>query len=130
MKVSSVGYKTKFINCNDASSIIITMEEDSHLLGEVIVKSQLPKTLLKDEGMITTVAGSILEKTPSMEHLLDLIPNVSVRNGNIEVLGRGAPEIYINGRKMRDGMELERLQPDEIKNIEVITNPGARYNAM
>lgn len=129
LKVSSVGYKTKFINCNDASSIIITMEEDSHLLGEVIVKSQLPKTLLKGEGMTTTVAGSILEKTSSMEHLLDLIPNVSVRNGNIEVLGRGAPEIYINGRKMRDGMELERLQPNEIKNIEVITNPGARYNA-
>ena len=79
--------------------------------------------------MITTVAGSVLEKTLSMESLLDLIPNLSAKDGSVVVLGRGSPEIYINGRKMRDRMELERLKPDEIKNVEVITNPGVRYNA-
>ena len=79
--------------------------------------------------MITTVAGSVLEKTLSMESLLDLIPNLSAKDGSVVVLGRGSPEIYINGRKMRDRMELERLKPDEIKNVEVITNPGVHYNA-
>lgn len=37
--------------------------------------------------------------------------------------------IYINGRKMQDQMELQRLQPNDIKKIEVINNPGARYDA-
>ncbi|SUB88715.1 TonB-linked outer membrane protein, SusC/RagA family [Porphyromonas macacae] len=129
LRVSSIGYKTEFMVYNGKPFITIALYEDSHLLGEVIVKSKLPKTVLRGEGMTTTVVGSILEKTSSMEHLLDLIPNVSARNGEIVVLGRGNPVIYINGRKMRDAMELERLQPDEIKNVEVITNPGARYDA-
>lgn len=129
LRISSVGYKTKFITYSGISPSTIVLYEDFNLLGEVIVKSQLPKIKLKGEGMITTVAGSVLEKTASMEHLLNLIPNVSAKNGSIEVFGRGTPDIYINGRKMRDGMELERLQPDEIKSIEVITNPGARYDA-
>ena len=30
---------------------------------------------------------------------------------------------------MQDNNELTRLQPSEIKTIEVITNPGVRYNA-
>ncbi len=46
--------------------------------------------------MTTTVVGSILEKTSSMGHLLDLIPNVSARNGEIIVFRRGNPDIYIN----------------------------------
>jgi hypothetical protein len=54
---------------------------------------------------------------------------VSAKDGDIEVFGRGTPVIYINGRKMQDQMELQRLQPSDIKNIEVISNPGARYDA-
>lgn len=129
LRVSSVGYKSQFIVYNGTSPITITLNEDSQFLGEVVVKSKLPKMVFKGEGIITTVAGSVLERTLSMECLLDLIPNVSAKNGNVKVLGRGSPEIYINNRKMRDRMELERLKPDEIKNIEVITNPGTRYNA-
>lgn len=129
LRVTSIGYKAISMLYKDTLSMTIILKEDSHLLGEVVVKSHLPKTILKGEGMTTTVAGSILEKTSSMNELLNLIPNITTKDGNIEVLGRGMPEIYINGRKMRDEMELERLQPDKIKNIEVITNPGASYNA-
>lgn len=129
LRVSSVGYQSQFIVYNGTSPITITLNEDAQLLSEVVVKSKLPKTVFKGEGMITTVAGSVLEKTLSMEGLLDLIPNLSAKDGSVVVLGRGSPEIYINGRKMRDRMELERLKPDEIKNVEVITNPGVRYNA-
>ncbi|MCH3995928.1 MAG: TonB-dependent receptor [Prevotella sp.] len=129
LKISLIGYKTVLRKYSGLDSLTIILNEDTHILGEVIVKSQLPKTKLNGEGMTTTVAGSVLEKTTSMENLLNLIPNISAKNGSIEVFGRGTPDIYINGRKMRDGMELERLQPDEIKNVEVITNPGARYDS-
>lgn len=107
----------------------ITLDEDAHLLSELVMKSQMPKTILEKEGMTTIVTGSILEKTSSLVHLLEQIPCVSVQNDEITVLGRGTPLIFINGRQMRDRMELERLQPDEIKKVEVITNPGAHYNA-
>ena len=129
IKVTSVGYKTVCKDCEDENVGIIKMEEDSETLGEVFVKSSLPKTILKNGGMTTTVAGSVLEKAGTMEHLLDRIPKVSAQNGSIEVFGRGEPVIYINGRQMRNRSELDRLQSDNIKSVEVITNPGARYAA-
>ena len=129
IKVTSVGYKTVCKDCEGENVGIIKMEEDSNMLGEVVVKSSLPKTILKNGGMTTTVAGSVLEKAGTMEHLLDRIPKVSAQNGSIEVFGRGEPVIYINGRQMRSRSELDRLQSDNIKSVEVITNPGARYAA-
>lgn len=129
IKVTSVGYKTVCKDCTGENVGIIKMEEDSKMLGEVVVKSSLPKTILKNGGMTTTVVGSVLEKAGTIENLLDRIPNVSAQNGSIKVFGRGEPVIYINGRQMRDKSELDRLHSDNIKSVEVITNPGARYAA-
>lgn len=129
IKVTSVGYKTVWKDCAGENAGVIKMVADSKMLGEVVVKSSLPKTILKNGGMTTTVAGSVLEKAGTMEHLLDRIPNVSAQNGNIKVFGRGEPIIYINGRQMRDRSELDRLSSDNIKSVEVISNPGARYAA-
>ena len=129
IKVTSVGYKTAWKDCTGENADVIKMVANSKVLGEVVVKSSLPKTILKNGGMTTTVAGSVLEKAGTMEHLLDRIPNVSAQNGNINVFGRGEPIIYINGRQMRDRSELDRLSSDNIKSVEVIANPGARYAA-
>lgn len=129
IKVTSVGYKTAWKDCTGENAGVIKIVADSKVLGEVVVKSSLPKTILKNGGMTTTVAGSVLEKAGTMEHLLDRIPNVSAQNGNINVFGRGEPIIYINGRQMRDRSELDRLSSDNIKSVEVISNPGARYAA-
>lgn len=129
IKVTSVGYKTAWKDCTGENAGVIKMVADSKVLGEVVVKSSLPKTILKNGGMTTTVAGSVLEKAGTMEHLLDRIPNVSAQNGNIKVFGRGEPIIYINGRQMRDRSELDRFSSDNIKSVEVISNPGARYAA-
>ena len=129
IKVTSVGYKTAWKDCTGENAGVIKMVANSKVLGEVVVKSSLPKTILKNGGMTTTVAGSVLEKAGTMEHLLDRIPNVSAQNGNIKVFGRGEPIIYINGRQMRDRSELDRLSSDNIKLVEVISNPGARYAA-
>ena len=79
IKVTSVGYKTICKDCTGENVGIIKMEEDSKMLGEVVVKSSLPKTILKNGGMTTTVVGSVLEKAGTMENLLDRIPNVSAQ---------------------------------------------------
>ena len=41
----------------------------------------------------------------------------------------GSPEIYINNRKVYDSSELDRLRATEILSAEVITTPGAEYDA-
>lgn len=129
IRVSLIGYETQYINYTGQNTVTLKLQESTNMLGEVVVKSSLPKTVLRGEGMITNIEGSVLEKTSNMEQLLSRIPNVSAKDGQIEVFGRGTPVIFINGRKMQDQMDLQRLQPSNIKKIEVINNPGARYDA-
>ena len=128
IKISLIGYKTKFLQYAGEERLTVQLTEKAFQLGDAIIHGQLPQTILKGEGMTTIVAGSVLEKTTSIDQLLDFIPHVSMQNGKVEVLGRGTPEIYINGKRMMNQMELERLNPENVKSVEVITNPGARYN--
>lgn len=107
----------------------IQLLPDAQLLGEVVVKGYLPKTQAKGDAMVTTVSGTVLEKVGTAENLLDKIPNVTAQNGAVTVFGRGTPEIYINGRKVRNQQELDQLSSDNIKSVEVVSNPGARYDA-
>lgn len=127
VKVTCIGYRTVFLNVTDDNLGVIVLKEESMTLGDVIVKSSLPKSKLKNGAVITTVAGSILEKTGNIYNLLDRIPNVTTQNGKINIFGIGEPVIYINGKKVRDNTELDRLSPDEISTVEVKQNPGAQY---
>ena len=128
MKITSVGYKTltKRVRVGNIGTVKLTPEK--YFLKGVTIKSRLPKTMLKGEGMTTIVAGSVLEKTMDMNQLLDRIPTVSAKDGAIEVFGRGTPLIYINNRE-RSTTDLQQLSPSDVKSVEVIRNPGARYPA-
>ena len=128
LKLSSVGYETLFVKA--ANGLTITMKEDAQMLGEVVVKSQLPKTLVKGDAMRTTVAGTILEKAGTVNDALSKIPSLEAeRDGGVKVLGRGDAEVYINGRRVQDNSELSRLRSDQIQHVDVVQNPGARYAA-
>ena len=128
MKITSVGYKTltKRVRVGNIGTVKLTPEK--YFLKGVTIKSRLPKTMLKGEGMTTIVAGSVLEKTMDMNQLLDRIPTVSAKDGAIEVFGRGTPIIYINNHE-RSTTDLQQLSPSDVKSVEVIRNPGARYPA-
>ena len=103
--------------------------QDTITLREVVVKNSRPISQLKDDGIVTTIKGSILENLGSARDVLGYLPGVTNMNGSVEVFGKGAPMIYINGRKMRDGNELYQIRSDKIKEIKVINNPGSRYDA-
>lgn len=117
--------------CMMASSMLSAydMSTDTTLLKEVTVVSQLPKTKLKGNAMVTRIKGSVLEKSGTAKEMLAKVPGLGSRNDEIEVLGKGTPVFYINGRKVNDRDELKRLRSEEIKEVEVITNPGAEYDA-
>ncbi len=99
-------------------------------IGEVVVKSSLPKTRTKGDAMRTIVAGSILEKAGTVSDMLNKIPTLQAeRDGAVTVFGRGEAEVYLNGRRVQDIKELSRLNADQIQYVEVVQNPGARYAA-
>lgn len=129
IRISCIGFGELYRTWSGGELGVVQLAQDTQLLGEVTVKGNLPKTRLKGDAMITSVAGTVLEKAGTAENLLDKIPNVTASDGEVNVFGRGAAEIYINGRKVRNSSELEQLSADNIQQVEVVTNPGARYDA-
>ena len=129
VRISSIGYTTIYKKVSGGDFGTIRMTSDAQLLGEVVVKGDLPVTRVKGDAMITSVTGTLLEKAGTAENLLNQIPNVTAQDGSVSVFGRGTPEIYINGRKVRNSSELDQLSSANVKSVEVVNNPGARYDA-
>ena len=137
LKVSCVGFETQYVEITDGKlqitddkcQITIRMREDAQVLNEITVKGQLPKTKLTGNSMVTAITGSVLEKSGTLKEMLAKVPGMTQRGDDLEVLGKGKPVYYINGRKVSDLDELKRLRSEEIKEVEVITNPGAQYDA-
>ena len=129
LRVSSIGYATLYNKVEKSDLGIIQLLPDAQLLGEVVVKGDLPKVQLKGDAQVTNVQGTILEKAGTGNDLLSKLPGVSADEGAVNVFGSGTAEIYINGRKMRNASELDQLSSDNVKRVEVVRNPGARYDA-
>ena len=92
-------------------------------------KGNLPNTRLKGNAMITRIQGTPLSDAGTLGEMLVKVPGMTGTDEAPEVLGKGSPLIYINGRLMRDNSELKRLRSEEIRDVEVINNPGAQYDA-
>jgi outer membrane receptor protein involved in Fe transport len=139
LTLSSVGYRTETQVTTVAQSPItlgpIRLRSESQTLGEVTVAAQ--KALIEEKGDrliynaekdISNVGGSaadVLRKVPSLS--LDLDGNIQMRgNSNIKVLINGKPSAMM-ARNLADA--LRQLPADNIKSVEVITSPGAKYDA-
>ena len=128
-RISFIGYKTLTRQFNSSELGTIQMQPDSYRLNGVEVKGSRPLVRIKDDAFVTTVEGSYLSKMGTGNDVLTHIPGVLHNGSNIEVLGRGTPLVYVNGRQMRDLGELNQLSSDQIKDVEVVMTPGAKYDA-
>ena len=127
MMVAMLGYQTVYLAPVDGA--VITLKDDVTMLQSAVATAIMPKTKLTGEGLQTNVQGSVLENVGSANDVLAKTPGIIKRQDQMEVIGKGSPMIYINGRRITDASELDRLPSNEIQSIEVITNPGPQYDA-
>lgn len=72
---------------------------------------------------------SILNRQNDIYEMLGKTPGI-IRNGQgIMVAGKGSPVYYINGRKVREQSQLDHLQIDQVKSVQVIPTADANYEA-
>lgn len=129
IRVSSIGYREATVPCPGTDAGTITMQDDTQLLGEVEVTGHMPQYRQGAEGLQTNIEGTVLSKLNTAEDVLSHIPTVTKTKDGWEVFGKGTPIIYVNGRKLQDLSELDNLKAGDVKSVEVIRNPGARYDA-
>lgn len=129
-KVSFVGYESYTAAVPYSGNLgIIRLSPSTVQLGEIVVKATRPSTTMKGNALVTDIDGTSLAIAGTANDVLKRVPMVVDNGGTLEVFGKGAPEIYINGRKVNDLQELAQLNSQDMKNVSVITNPGAAYAA-
>ncbi len=128
IRVTYIGYQPIVITTSgDAGTLKLTPE--STMLADVTVTASRPTYHLTTEGISTDVEGTLLGRVGTASKVLENLPGVQKKGDGIEVFGKGKPLIYVNGRILRDNSELEQIQSGDIKSVELITNPGAKYKA-
>jgi hypothetical protein len=129
-RISFVGYETISMSVPSTGNLgVIILAPSVRELREVVVKATRPATTMKGNALVTNIEGSSLAIAGTANDVLARVPMVVDNGGTLEVFGKGAPEIYINGRKVNDLQELSQLNSQDMKNVSVITNPGAAYAA-
>ena len=129
LKVSYIGYKTITRDIGVGNIGTITLQPETYMVKGVEIMGEIPQYKPTTGGMTVDVQHSLLHDIGNADDLLSMIPMVQVRDGKFEVLAKGEPEIYINNKKVRDKSELKQLKSVDIKSVDVITAPGAKYNA-
>ena len=129
VRISYVGYKTIYRLCSNEQMGVVQIRPETQTIKGVVVTGERPKVQLQGNVMVMNVEGTVMERLGTAEDVLSRVPTISKKGDGYEILGKGAPQIYLNNRKLTDLNELRNIQSDNIKNVEVIQNPGARYDA-
>ncbi|QSB28729.1 outer membrane beta-barrel family protein [Flavobacterium sp. CLA17] len=102
----------------------------SNQLNEVLITADKKAFSNQNGNIKVDVANSIYNSVPNTLDLLSKLPTVllSADRENISVIGKGNALIYIDNQKV--GIEdLNTLAVGDIKTIEIIKNPSAKYEA-
>ena len=128
-RVSFVGYRTTYRMCSKEQVGFIQIKPEAQTIKGILVTGERPKVQLQGNSLVMNVEGTVMERMGTAEDVLSRVPMISKKGEAFEILGKGVPQIYLNNRKLTDLQELKNIQSDNIKNVEVIQNPGARYDA-
>lgn len=111
------------------------IKEASHVLGAVEIVAQKPLVKADIDKITYDIEEDPDSKTNNILEMLRKVPMVTVDgDGNIKVNGSSGFKVYVNGRPnsmMSNNPKevLKSMPASSIKKVEVITNPGPKYDA-
>lgn len=136
IKISANGFQevNEVLNLNyDVLNKEIILQEISNKLDEVVIQTKKPTIKRKIDRLEFNVENTILSTNNAWE-IIKKTPEVLVSGSDIAIRGSKSILVTINDKKIYlTGEELknflESTNGDDVKLIEVITNPPAKYDA-
>jgi hypothetical protein len=105
----------------------ILLENDPKLLETVEIAAEKSTTQWAIDKKIVNVDKNINAQGGSMADVLKNVPSVTMDGDGAVLLRNQTPLIYIDGRPTP--LSIQQIPANQIEQIEVITNPSARYEA-
>lgn len=138
LNIGSLQYKKQSINVNVKDSDIIlpciVLEEYAIALDEFVVAQNRPLIKVQPGEVHYYVNADPLAKSSSLYQVFQRLPLISVSNGGIKIKGNVAPTFFINGvpaAHLNGNPQevLKSIRSEQVKEIQIITTPGAKYDA-
>ena len=113
----------------------ILAQDNIETLQAGTVTAMRPLVKMEVDKMIYNVADDVDSKTSTVLDMLRKVPMVSVDGqDNITVNGSSSFQVYVDGKpnqmmSQNASMVFKMMPASSVKNIEVVTNPGVRYDA-
>ncbi|GAA4309333.1 outer membrane beta-barrel family protein [Compostibacter hankyongensis] len=105
----------------------LKISQSTHTLEETVVTADKSAFNLAIDKKVFNVEKSLVSKGGTATDALRQVPTVNVDvDGNV-TLRNGTPTIFVDGRE--SPLTLDQIPSDEIQDIEIITNPSAKYDA-
>ncbi|KAF2334910.1 TonB-dependent receptor domain-containing protein [Flavobacterium daemonense] len=113
---------------------IIVLKESETQLVEVVVQSKKKTIEQKTDRLVYNLENNVTNVAGDALSAINTAPGVVVQNNVINILGKGTSRVMIDGRIIElTGEELNNflksISASDIKNIEIISNPPAKYEA-
>lgn len=114
---------------------VLAFSADGVDLGTATVSASRVMVEVKPDRTVFNVDGTINSTGDDALSLMRKAPGVTVdNNDNITVLGRSGVQIFVDGKRLPLGGDdlanyLKNIPSDQIDKIDIITNPGAKYDA-
>ncbi|GGK69015.1 outer membrane beta-barrel family protein [Rufibacter glacialis] len=127
LEVTSEGYSRDFGK--------IALKQDAKVLKEVTVQNLRPTVDVQADKMVVSVEGTAMAAGNTAYDVLAKSPGVWVdQDGNIQLNGKQGVKVMIDGKlTYLDGKQLQTLlqgmPADNLKNLEIIANPSAKFDA-
>ena len=122
--------KEQLENANEEERL--RLQEDVEALGEVTVVAERSTIQQRIDRKVITVGKDLITAGPTASDIMNNLPSVSVdqQTGDISLRGNSNVRVMVDGKftNVPAAQLLKQIPSNSIKQIELITNPSAKYN--
>lgn len=136
--VNAIGFETVFIDLpnvlNQDTILLIRLTNQGKQLNQVSIYGKAPLIERKTDRILFNVENSLSAIGGDGIDALSKAPGIRVNDNGINIVGKSGVKVMVNDRLIQlSGTDLityvKSIPADNIKRIEIITNPSARYEA-